>query len=935
MRACCLSFLFILVFIPFSFTQNRISLDHTVYDNWNDIKQIQLHPTGRFVSYKIEPQQGDAKIVIVNTENNSVLEIDRGQELQWDYNAEFAAIKVSPEYDTIRKCKIAKIKEDEYPYDSLFIWFSGKNTIVKYEAVKSFKLPKKSSGWIAYLNYEDSEKSDSTNVSIDSLDNNVDTLPKPKYKGGNLFVSNFEDEILHQIPYCDQYEWAEEAASLAYTRHWNFEEDSVQLVWYNGATNVFTTLVEKKGEIKGLKLNKSGNKLAFLFTNDTVEDKHYQAFYVNFENNKQFEITDSLIVGIPDNWICSSHTKFWFSDDDERLFLGTSKPPLPEITDTIPEDEIAKLDIWNYQDNLLQTSQLQNLEDEKSRSYIVVYSIKKNKAIQLADSTLESVSIRLKGCAEKALGYTNAPYYKQISWMSDLYRDYYIVNVNTGERKLCCKECEGGVYASPDANSLVRYQKSDSIWYAYTSKKEQWIPLTNKINVPFYNDLHDTPNLPGSFGIAGFTSNSKAVLIYDKFDIWYIPLYGNGESKRLTSGRENSIRFRILKLDKDEEWVRLDDNIILSGFNLITKASGYYKLTPNGSVEPLVEEDMRFFGLTKADNVEDYIFRKSDFSTFPDIYFVDSVFSDASKISNANPQMDNYLWGDVQLYSWVSAQGDSLSGLLYTPEGFSYDKKYPMIVYFYERYSDLLHSHYSPKPSRSVISFPFYTSNGYVIFIPDIVYRNGEPGASAVDAVVSGTLSLVQEGFIDKNRIGLQGQSWGGYQVAYIVTQTDLFACAMAGAPVSNMTSAYGGIRWGSGNSRMMQYEDGQSRIGGTLWNKRDEYIRNSPIFFADNVNTPLLIMHNDNDGAVPWYQGIEYFLALRRLEKPVWLLNYNGDSHNLKRRANCKDLSIRMEQFFNYYLKDSLLPKWMGQGIPAKYKGIDYGFELLEPKID
>jgi len=220
-------------------------------------------------------------------------------------------------------------------------------------------------------------------------------------------------------------------------------------------------------------------------------------------------------------------------------------------------------------------------------------------------------------------------------------------------------------------------------------------------------------------------------------------------------------------------------------------------------------------------------------------------------------------------------------------------------------------------------------SNGYVVFVPDIPYTVGYPGQSAYKAVVPGTLAMLEQfPFIDEKNMGLQGQSWGGYQVAYLVTQTNLYKAAMAGAPVSNMTSAYGGVRWGSGMSRMFQYEKTQSRIGGTLWEKPLLYIENSPVFFADKVRTPLLMMHNDNDGAVPWYQGIEMFMALRRLHKPVWLLEYNNEEHNLTKWPNRMDLDIRMYQFFDHYLKNEPAPKWLKEGVPAIEKGKDTGYQ-------
>jgi dipeptidyl aminopeptidase/acylaminoacyl peptidase len=255
-----------------------------------------------------------------------------------------------------------------------------------------------------------------------------------------------------------------------------------------------------------------------------------------------------------------------------------------------------------------------------------------------------------------------------------------------------------------------------------------------------------------------------------------------------------------------------------------------------------------------------------------------------------------------------------------------------MIVYFYERSSDGLYNYNPPAPSASIINRTFAVSNGYLVFVPDIPYVIGYPGQSCYNAVISGTYDLLDKyKYIDKDRLGLDGQSWGGYQIAYLVTQTDLFTCAYAGAAVSDMISAYGGIRWGTGMSRMFQYEHSQSRIGGSLWEKPLQYIENSPIFWVPKINTPLLLMHNDADGAVPWYQGIEFITALRRLGKPAWLLSYNDEDHNLVRRPNRKDISIRKMQFFDHYLKGAPMPYWMKNGISQIEKGKKDGYELVK----
>jgi dipeptidyl aminopeptidase/acylaminoacyl peptidase len=238
------------------------------------------------------------------------------------------------------------------------------------------------------------------------------------------------------------------------------------------------------------------------------------------------------------------------------------------------------------------------------------------------------------------------------------------------------------------------------------------------------------------------------------------------------------------------------------------------------------------------------------------------------------------------------------------------------MVYIYEQLSQNLHNFAEPRPSHNV-NFSLYVSNGYLVLTPDIVYTLGQPGQSALQCVLPAIQAVVDKGFVDENAIGIQGHSWGGYQIAYMVTQTNRFKAAEAGAPVGNMTSAYSGIRWGSGLPRQFQYEQTQSRIGRSLYEAPLKFIENSPVFHAPRVQTPLLILHDDQDDAVPWYQGIELFLALRRNGKEAYLFNYNGEFHGLRRRHNQKDYSLRMQQFFDHFLKGAPKPEWMDKGIP------------------
>ncbi|MBX9854635.1 MAG: prolyl oligopeptidase family serine peptidase, partial [Gemmatimonadaceae bacterium] len=338
--------------------------------------------------------------------------------------------------------------------------------------------------------------------------------------------------------------------------------------------------------------------------------------------------------------------------------------------------------------------------------------------------------------------------------------------------------------------------------------------------------------------------------------------------------------------------------------------------------ERIVMADRNFGTPQKARDAEQYLLTQSTYREFPDLWTGPSLAS-TTRISNANPQDSEYPRGTAELVSWLNADGKPLRGLLYKPEGFDASRQYPMVVYYYERLSDGLHNYQAPS-GRNTVNPLVYNSLGYLVFMPDIVYTDGEPGPSAAKAIIPGVQSLIQKGFVDAKRIGITGQSWGGYQTAYLITVSNMFAAAVPNATVVNMTSAYGGIRWASGLARAFQYEHTQSRIGGSLWQYPERFIENSPLFRLDKVTTPVLFMANDNDGAVPWYQGIEFWVAMRRLQKEAYMVVYNGDEHNPTKRANQKDIDRKMQEFFAVKLQGAEPPSWMVRGIPFLEKGRD-----------
>jgi acetyl esterase/lipase len=448
---------------------------------------------------------------------------------------------------------------------------------------------------------------------------------------------------------------------------------------------------------------------------------------------------------------------------------------------------------------------------------------------------------------------------------------------------------------------------------------------------------NDVPDDPNAYGVMGWAENDESVLVYDNYDIWKLDPYGINASSNVTKGfgRKNKWTFRNIVLDKDEKFIKSTQQLIYAVFDNVGKGYGIYahKLANPFEIQAFVKpiESFKVANVIKSKDNNIISYSTETFQQSPDIKVLTlnqgQINCSAGKVlQTINDQQANYSWGTAELYKWKAYTGKEVEGVLYKPENFDPTKKYPMIVYFYERLNNTLYNYVPPAPTPSRLNISFFVSRGYVVFAPDIWYTTGYPGKGAYDHIVSGTRSLIQKGFIDSTKIGLQGQSWGGFQIVYLITKTNLYAAAWAGAPVANMTSAYGGIRWGTGLNRQFQYEKTQSRIGATLWEKPNLYLENSALFSLPKVKTPLVIMANDADDAVPWYQGIEMYTGLRRLGKPVWMLNYNNEAHNLVERKNRKDIQIREQQFFDYLLKGEKPSKWITDGVPAILKGRDWG---------
>ena len=925
-------------------------LSHSDYDNWKTLNRPIISNDGNWVSYEINPQKGDGWLHLQNPSNNFHDSLARGNEAQFSSSSDLLVFKIKQPEDTIHKLKLAKTKKEDLPHDSLGIWNIQKDSVIAYSDLKSFILPREGGSWIAMLQEKAKEKPAKKEADTLKTGEIKDTLTlkqkeeparektkKPK-KGAFSDTDTWTLNIMNPLTSFSMKR--EEVTETAFSKNGylcafiTLDKDSIDSI----AIHVFDTrslqertIFKTRGFAKKIIADDAGKQLSFLFTTDTAKIKRYGLYLWNEKPGLVLKIADTASAGIPSGWEVSENGSLSFSEDGNKLYFATCPKAIPAPMDTLLEEEKVKVDIWNWQDDRLQSQQIKELDDDLKKTYLAVYRIPEKKILQLADTLIPDVKTTRKGNGDLAIGYSELPYLMLTSWEDANYRDIFLIDLKSGIRKKTLVKKAFTANLSPDTKFLYWYESSDKSWMVMDLQKSQIRNVSQSIPVPFYTEDHDTPSVPGPYGIAGWTDDDGYLLLYDRYDIWQVDPRGLKAPVNLTNGRKEKHVFRYVALDTEALSIHPLSILTLKTTEEESGRQGFVNLSLDkpGIFTFLTEAAAEYSQPIKAKNGESLIWQRSTYTQYPDLWYSQADFSEVERLSNTNPQQSGFLWGSMEQVDWTNLEGKKLKGLLYKPENMDTTRKYPMIVYFYEKYSDKPFTHYVPNPSRSIVNFPFYNSNGYIVFVPDITYTTGHPGNDAYIAIMSGVMEMMKRPYVDAKHMGLQGQSWGGYQTAYMVTRTGLFKAAMAGAPVSNMTSAYGGIRWESGMVRQFQYEQSQSRIGGTLWDSRDLYIENSPIFFVDRITTPLLIMSNDNDGAVPWYQGIELFTAMRRLGKPAWMLTYNGDEHNLTKRPNRMDLSIRMNQFFDHYLKDAPMPVWMDKGLPAIKKGKELRYEL------
>ncbi|GAB5518205.1 MAG: prolyl oligopeptidase family serine peptidase [Rhodothermales bacterium] len=875
-----------------------------------DLMQMQttrhasLSDDGRWLAFTATPDRGDGEVHVYSTDGRQHYIVPNGSHPVFSADGRFVAMAINP---TLAQRETADKKD--MPRKALAVLTTATGAVHTVTDVASFSFSA-DGRWLGYHHFA-------------LKDENGEAK---KDEAGTLFIlRNLDTGAEASIDDVADYAFAPEHPHLIYaTATANGSTNGLHhlnLAMVSPTESSNTIHAAEDAAYAELTWHDTAANLAFVVSTDSTEAK--TAALMTWSPDG--EATERVAVGgAPEGWRLPSRTTLRWSDDGGRLFFGLRPVPAEENVDEAADSTATfdpydlgailadrEVDVWHGDDPRINTQQKQRWKGQQERTYMAVYHLGEDRYVPL--ETLDLNVTMSPTSTGYVVGLMTAPYEREITWDGS-YFDLYAVNLDDGERTLVAERLGSTTQVSPGGRYLVFYH--DQHYHLYDTQDGTTRNLTADLGVPIANEDHDYPSAAPGYGIAGWTMDDAAMLIYDKYDLWHLPTDGRPPT-RVTGGRAIDKTFRIVRTDRDRRAFAPDASLLLSSYDNERKNSGFYHVMLNdpSSLTVLREEENHVEFVDQADDADRMVFTLEAYDTFPNYWVAGPDFSDAVRLTNLNPQVRDFAWGTSELIEWTTPDDTRLQGVVIKPNDFEEGKRYPVLVYFYRFMSQRLHQFNDPRVNHRP-SFPVYASDGYIVFLPDVRFQIGAPGISSTRAVVSGVQKLVDLGWADPDALGLHGHSWSGYQTAFIVTQTDMFDAAVAGAPVSNMTSAYGGIRWASGLARQFQYEKTQSRLGGSLWEYPERYIDNSPLFFADRITTPMLIQFGDDDGAVPWYQGIELYLAMRRLDKDVVFLQYRGEGHHLSTYANKLDYAIKMKEYFDHYLKGAPAPAWITDGV-------------------
>jgi dipeptidyl aminopeptidase/acylaminoacyl peptidase len=903
---------------------------------WKNLRSANISNDGQWFVYMLSPQEGDGKVVIRKTQEEKEYKYPAGeavgysQDIVFSEDSKWVAFTIYPKREEAKKLK--KQKKQAYNSVGLLNLVTGEKT--DFEKIDKFAFSGEDSSWLALHRYPPETKGIPSQNDDD----------KDKWRGSDLILNELATGNKLNIGNVAEFAFDKKGNWLAWIV--DAQEKSGNGVQIrNMKTGVILPLDSAKASYMRLTWTEEGDGLAVLAGKDDegYEEKLYSLLGFHGFNEK----TPSKVVYDPKEdkdfplglTISPNRSPLW-TEDLTGILFGIHKVKKKEIKEEkdkqkdeasgkeeertssekaekeedIDKEDLPDLVIWHWQDKRLQSMQQVQEQRDKNFSYLCLLRIEDKKFLRLADDDVRQVAAAPKH--RWAIGTDNQKYELMGNLEGRRYQDIYVYDLNTGEKKLALEKCRWYFGPSPDGTHFLYFQ--DGNYHTYEMETGKTFNITKDVPTSFVNEeddhnVVDPPIYPFYFG---WVKDGVSVLLYDNWDVWNIPVHGGKGVSLTITGKKDGIRYqRRFSLDPEEKGIDLSKPLYIFAYGEWTKKSGIARVDNGKPGAKMMLWDDASCSITKAKKADVFLYTKQTYKNYPDFYVTDGSLKKGKRITEANPQQKDFLWSDgSMLLDYESSKGDKLQAALFLPAGYEKGKKYPTIVYIYEKLSQGLNRYYSP--SARGFNKTVYTSRGYAVLMPDIVYKVNDPGMSSVWCVLPALEAAIATGVVDKDRVGIHGHSWGGYQTSFLITQTDAFRAAVAGAPLTNMISMYSSIYWNSGSANQPIFESSQGRFKGGYWENIEAYARNSPVYFAENVTTPLLLLHNDKDGAVDWNQGIEYFNTLRRLNKPVVMLQYKGENHGLRKPANQKDYYVRMREFFDHHLMGKPMPKWLKEGI-------------------
>jgi len=883
---------------------------------FEDIKTPVISADGRWVAYGVWPEIGDGEVRVRSVDGSRTYAIERGERPQLTHNGSWAGALIQlpavPLPDT----------KDEDAHPSLVLLSTASGDTVQFADVRSFSFT--DNGEWTFIHHYRPEDLD-------------DAAKKNSRLGYPVTLHHLSSGNSRTIPFVHESATDSTSAMFAYSIvDTSGTENSLRVIDLSGPAAGETMLA---GDVNRLYSNLAWDHdmMRFAFTAaqmDTSRSFMPGDAEIVMADASTGDLTQLIEPGeIMPGYRLRENNRLTWTHDGNRLFFGVQDAVMVGIDETdTPEDSLTsdnlysaerilreiEGDVWHWDDPQIKTHEKQTWNQRKNHLYTAVYHIDRDEIVQLATQAVPNVQVVHH--SGKTLGYSDLPYQKLRTWDST-YRDVYLIDIQTGEQESILTKHGFRAQLSADGHFTAWFDGTD--WHLHNNQSGVQRNLTAVVPTPFADEDNDRPMPSGSYGIAGWTDRDRSVLIYDKYDIWQFDTE-TGEADIVTAGtgRDQQMIFRIYDTDPDKETFSRNERLLLTMYHDKDKHYGFYEARVGSEgVSALLEDQKRYRIVEKASGSNAILFTRESYTEYPNLWVSGNLsFKNPRQVTDLHSDLtERFAWGRAELVEWLNMDGRPVQGVLIYPGNYEPGEQYPVFIYYYERFSQRLYEFNKPVTNHRP-NFAQYASDGYAVFLPDIWFDVPIPGYSATKNLVPGVHKLVEMGVADPDAVGLHGHSWSGYLTAQVITQTDIFAAAVAGAPVGNMTSAYSGIRWGSGLARQFQYEQTQSRLGVSMWENLNPYIENSPVFYADRINTPILIQHGDADEAVPWYQSIELYLALRRLGKESVFLQYHDEPHHLRKMANRLDYAIKMKEYMDHYLKGEPAPAWIDEGLP--YRG-------------